>query len=129
MNARACRRCGCTEISACLDADGEPCCWMDDDLCSVCADAIVEEAERDAARYRHLRNRSTTAAAIAAGGVFGGKVPDNTILGGEDLDRAIDAQMGVAMPEIATLESRLATAPCRACPSATSIDWSAKARR
>ncbi len=34
---RACRVCGCTELSACVDADGTPCCWMDDDLCSACA--------------------------------------------------------------------------------------------
>lgn len=33
---RQCRICGCTDIGACTEADGSPCCWADDDLCSAC---------------------------------------------------------------------------------------------
>lgn len=33
--ARACRRCGCTEYMACV-VDGVPCHWVDSDLCSAC---------------------------------------------------------------------------------------------
>jgi hypothetical protein len=35
---RQCRICGCTDISACTGKDGSPCCWVDDDLCSACAE-------------------------------------------------------------------------------------------
>lgn len=35
---RACRVCGCTDELACIHADGVPCYWADDDICSVCAD-------------------------------------------------------------------------------------------
>jgi hypothetical protein len=43
----------------------------------------------DARRYRWLRSRPLDA--IQDGGVFAGKVPDNVVLNGEDLDAAIDA--------------------------------------
>ena len=34
----SCRVCGCTDHHACYDRDaGEPCHWVEDDLCSVCA--------------------------------------------------------------------------------------------
>ncbi len=42
----------------------------------------------DAARYRWLRSRDV--GAISAGGVFAGMTPDNVVLSGEDLDRAVD---------------------------------------
>jgi len=32
---RTCRVCGCTDHRACV-TDGEPCFWVDDDLCSAC---------------------------------------------------------------------------------------------
>jgi hypothetical protein len=32
---RRCRVCGCTELNACLTADG-PCWWVEWDLCSAC---------------------------------------------------------------------------------------------
>lgn len=32
---RKCRKCGCTENNACL-TDGQPCYWVDEDLCSAC---------------------------------------------------------------------------------------------
>jgi cytochrome c2 len=35
---RRCRKCGCTEFSACLDeATGSACYWVEEDLCSACA--------------------------------------------------------------------------------------------
>lgn len=102
-----CRECGITHIEAGWEIDGEPLCWMTEDLCSRCHDVLQDELERDAARYRFLRNRRTRPVDIAAGGIFGGRIPDNVILGGEDLDRAIDAERGV-VPHGETLEARLA---------------------
>jgi aspartate/methionine/tyrosine aminotransferase len=43
---RTCRVCGCTESNACVNADGETCDWIEEDLCSACAnggDASAEE--------------------------------------------------------------------------------------
>ena len=31
-----CRSCGCTDIRACVGADGLPCYWMEPGLCSEC---------------------------------------------------------------------------------------------
>ena len=31
-----CRQCGCTAMDACVPEDGEPCHWVENDLCSVC---------------------------------------------------------------------------------------------
>ncbi|WP_048646581.1 hypothetical protein [Nitratireductor soli] len=110
MTERRCRECGIEEIPSGPDVvlvDGEPLCWADDDLCSLCQDSLQEELARDAARYRYLRNRQTRPADMAAGGVFAGRTPDNVILGGEDLDRAIEAELGVK-PVGETLEHRLA---------------------
>ena len=45
--------------------------------------------EADAARYRWLRSRDLDT--IDAGGIFIGRVPENTVINGEDADRAIDA--------------------------------------
>ncbi|MCO5083371.1 MAG: hypothetical protein M9955_17155 [Rhizobiaceae bacterium] len=108
MTDRRCRECGITHIEPGMEIDGEPLCWFDVDLCSRCQDFLHEQLVKDAARYRHLRNRQTRPVDIALGGVFGGRVPENLILGGEDLDRAIDAEMGAAVPEIEPLEKRLA---------------------
>lgn len=33
----SCRVCGCTDFSPCVEADGFPCCWVEQDLCSACA--------------------------------------------------------------------------------------------
>lgn len=41
MTDRECCKCGCTDLSACID-DGEPCCWVDDALCSVCHDRLAD---------------------------------------------------------------------------------------
>lgn len=46
---RSCRVCGCTDDRACVDpVTGEPCHWVEDDLCSACAEReYVEQLERD----------------------------------------------------------------------------------
>lgn len=108
MTEQKCRECGITHIEPGMEIDGEALCWSDDDLCSRCDDLLQLELIRDAARYRYLRNRQTRSIDMAAGGIFAGKIPDNLILGGEDLDRAIDIANGVDAPETATLERRLA---------------------
>ena len=38
-NHPACRRCGCTDADCfgCIVKTGEPCSWVDVDLCSACA--------------------------------------------------------------------------------------------
>ena len=36
MSARQCRVCGCTDYSPCIEPDGFPCCWVEQDLCSAC---------------------------------------------------------------------------------------------
>lgn len=46
------------------------------------------QVEQDAARYRWLRERDLDT--ISQGGVFAGLTPDNVVLNGEDLDRAVD---------------------------------------
>ncbi len=50
------------------------------------------DIERDAARYRWLRERDLDT--IDKGGVFAGMTPDNLVLSGDELDAAIDLQMG-----------------------------------
>lgn len=52
---------------------------------------------RDAARYRWLRSRDLNT--IAEGGVFAGRTPENIVLNGEALDRAVDE----AMQEVALM--------------------------
>lgn len=53
--------------------------------------ARIEELERDAARYRWLRERDLDQ--IHLGGVFAGQTPQNFVLNQEDLDQAIDTAM------------------------------------
>ena len=62
--------------------------------CSDCNMAISPQQVRDyAIRYAHLRTRSVDSIAIADGGVFAGRVPQNEVLNGADLDTAIDADL------------------------------------
>lgn len=105
---RRCRECGIDHIEPGTEIDGEPLCWADDDLCSHCQDRLQAELEQNAKRYRHLRSRPTRAVDMAIGGVFAGHVPDNLILGGEDLDRAVDAEIDAGVSQGETLERRLA---------------------
>ncbi|MDE0165218.1 MAG: hypothetical protein OXL36_08995 [Bryobacterales bacterium] len=37
MSVRSCRVCGCSDLDACIEPDGFPCCWVESDLCSACA--------------------------------------------------------------------------------------------
>lgn len=127
MNATSpycCRECGITHIDVGMEIDGEPLCWQDADLCSRCHDHLEAQLLKDAARYRHIRNRQFRAVDIAAGGVFAGIIHANLIVGGEDLDRAIDAEMGADVPVIPTLERRLAEclAACVDTPLLTGRD-------
>lgn len=50
--------------------------------------AAASDDARDAIRYRWLRSRNLDA--INRGGVFAGRTPDNVVLNGDDLDRAVD---------------------------------------
>lgn len=110
MTARRCRECGITEIGTdeVIEIDGEILCWVDNDLCSICQSRLQREMEQDAARYRHLRGKQVRTIDIEAGGLFAGRPANGRVLSGEDLDRAIDREMGLDLPAIATLESRLA---------------------
>ena len=51
----------------------------------------ANDLARDAARYRWLRERDLDT--ITKGGVFAGMTPENVVLNGSDLDKAIDAAM------------------------------------
>ncbi len=43
-----CRVCGCTEANACPDdGSGNPCHWVEDDLCSACVAQGVSNARQD----------------------------------------------------------------------------------
>jgi hypothetical protein len=43
---RACRKCGCTETAACVNAHG-PCWWVAPDLCSHCEDPDAKPPQLD----------------------------------------------------------------------------------
>jgi ParB/RepB/Spo0J family partition protein len=42
-----CRECGCTDDKPCETGEGEPCSWVEPDLCSACADKM-QDAEAEA---------------------------------------------------------------------------------
>ena len=119
-----CSECGITDIAPGIEIDGQPLCWQDVDLCSHCHDRLHDQLVQDAARYRHIRNRQFRAVDITAGGVFAGIIHANLIIGGEDLDRAVDAEMGVDVPAVEPLEHRLAKclAECIDTPLLTGKD-------
>ncbi len=57
----ACRMCGCTDddCSDCVERTGSPCAWVEWDLCSACADHLVDErclAQLIAASERGVRS-------------------------------------------------------------------------
>ena len=41
---RICRVCGCTDDRACMTTAG-PCYWVEDDLCSACAEKVPRKVE------------------------------------------------------------------------------------
>ena len=51
----------------------------------------MTKTEREAMRYRWLRRKNLDT--IQRGGVFAGLTPENVVLNGEDLDRAIDREI------------------------------------
>ena len=55
------------------------------------AKADILELHKDAARYQWLRSRDLDA--IDRGGIFVGMTPQNVVINGDDLDKAIDAAM------------------------------------
>lgn len=46
---RKCRECGCTDEDCrqCLEKTGQPCCWVERDLCSACQDESIDDAVED----------------------------------------------------------------------------------
>lgn len=70
------------------------------DICHVHRDIIHEAAVElktlaaDAARYQWLRSQDINS--IDKGGIFAGQTPQNLVLNGEDLDRAIDLARGAS---------------------------------
>lgn len=36
FDVRRCRGCGCSDHEACIDDFGQPCFWVEEDLCSEC---------------------------------------------------------------------------------------------
>lgn len=44
---RECRVCGCSDNTACVEASGLPCCWIDWDLCSKCWHRIYASYQAD----------------------------------------------------------------------------------
>jgi len=107
MTDRRCRECGIDHIEPGWEIDGQPLCWAVDDLCSRCQDYLQEALERDAARYRYLRDSPVRSLDIVAGGKWR-VAPDNELLRGENLDRAVDAALGAEPEPGETLEARLA---------------------
>jgi hypothetical protein len=46
---RRCRVCGCTDedCSGCIERTGEPCYWVEEDLCSACVGSSPQAAGQD----------------------------------------------------------------------------------
>ena len=51
-----CKKCGCADLDACVNAAGSSCWWVQDDLCSHCA----TKKERKTALKQKLTNRQQT---------------------------------------------------------------------
>ena len=67
--------------------------------CDQCNSALtLEQVAQYARRYAYLRERDLDA--IVEGGVFAGKVPENVVLNGDDLDAAIDKAMLDILPHL-----------------------------
>lgn len=56
-----CRVCGCTDERACIDEDGNSCCWVRPGLCSacVCPECGSEDVEREEDRSQMLIGLAT----------------------------------------------------------------------
>lgn len=57
---RKCRVCGCTELDCrgCIERTGEPCCWVEYNLCSACVSTQPPKAFPGHGDLiaRHLKN-------------------------------------------------------------------------
>lgn len=51
-DSEVCKRCGCWEMDACLDHDGRGCFWVEDNLCSECANP--EQVEKAKLEFNSL---------------------------------------------------------------------------
>ena len=56
MTERTCAVCGCTDITACLERGGDPCCWVDDELCSACEEVISDDVLREVGEERRRQD-------------------------------------------------------------------------
>lgn len=54
IKVQTCRECGCTDndCSQCVEATGQPCHWVEADLCSRCKDELDAEAAFAAGDFR-----------------------------------------------------------------------------
>lgn len=43
MDIQSCWSCGCTDSKACIDDEGDPCFWVENDLCSECGLKLWKE--------------------------------------------------------------------------------------
>jgi hypothetical protein len=52
-----CRECGCTDDNCenCIEKTGEPCCWVEADLCSACAPVAAPAKSTKKKRARAAR--------------------------------------------------------------------------
>jgi hypothetical protein len=60
FDERVCRVCGCDDMHACVSDAGVACHWVEDDLCSACADAghsglVQVYSEAQASAYLRAR--------------------------------------------------------------------------
>ncbi|MFB2553362.1 hypothetical protein [Ensifer soli] len=109
MSEWQCKECGLVlQPGIILTYEGEPVCKADDETCSLCQDARQKALEDDARRYRFLRDRLARPVDVLVGGVYAGRPGHGKIITGEDLDRAVDAELGMNIPHEETLEQRLA---------------------
>lgn len=57
---KACRVCGCTDINCkqCIEKTGEPCYWIEPNLCSACHLPTAKSIEQDLASFNAMLRRS-----------------------------------------------------------------------
>ena len=106
---RECRVCGCTDAdcSGCIRRTGEPCHWIEDDLCSAC-----ELMRNDVWAVSVLQPWAELIAAGCKPFEFRGDKPWARLIGKRIAIQAMQPQM--KRIEIATLINRLSTADWRA---------------
>lgn len=104
-----CKNCGEIKYLMCFCKEVDP--SSRSPACSV------SDLERDAMRYRWLRERNLET--IHHGGVFAGVTPDNLVLNGIDLDEAIDSAIahrdGGNMADITKLPPGIERRKCPGC--------------